>query len=344
VGDVGEFELIDRLVARLGPARSDTIVGAGPDDTCVLRLGDGTLQLATIDSQIEGIHFHTEHFSPEDVGRKAAAVNLSDIAAMGGTPTHALAALSAPLELSADFALRVVDGLSMELSRWGADLVGGNLSRGERVVLDMTLLGEVDQERLLLRSGARPGDAVLVTGHLGAAAAGMALMMARHDPSGLPPEHRQTVLARQRWPEPRLEIGPLLGARGATAAIDLSDGLASDVRHICRASGVGVRIEASQIPVAPATLAVAEALELNATELALGGGEDYELLFTAPPEKIGKIVDSVASITRVPVTRIGCVTAVSSIALVRDDGAEQPLVGGWQHFAAGSRAGGELLG
>lgn len=332
IRDVGEFALIARIVERLGPARPDTVVGAGTDDTAAIRRPDGLLQLVTIDSQVAGVHFDLSHFAPEDIGRKLAASNLSDIAAMGGSPTHAVTALSAPSDLAVDFVLRMIDGLVSELSRWGAELVGGNLARHEGLVVDLALLGEVDERRLLLRSGAQPGDAVMVTGNLGAAAAGTALMMAEHDPTGLSPEHRQEVLARQRWPEPRLEIGPLLGTRGGTAAIDVSDGLAADLGHICEASGVGMRIEASRLPVAPATRAVAEALDLDVLELALGGGEDYELAFTADPESIDEICRAVASVTRVAATSIGNVTSEPERVLVRESGAEQPLSGGWLHF------------
>ncbi len=332
ISDVGEFDLIARIVERLGPGRSDTVVGAGLDDTAVMRRDDGLLQLFTIDSQVSGVHFTLDGFAPEDVGRKLAASNLSDVAAMGGSPTHAVAALCAPADLGVDFVMRMMDGLVSELSRWGAELVGGNLARSDRLVVDLALLGQVEEKQLLLRSGAQPGDAVLVTGHVGAAAAGMALMTAEHDPSGLPPEHRQDVLARQRWPEPRLEIGALLGERGGTAAIDVSDGLAADLGHICDASGVGVRIEASRLPISPATRAIAEALDLDLNSLALEGGEDYELVFTARPESIDELRRAIASVSRVPISTIGSVTAKPERVLTRESGAEQPLGGGWQHF------------
>ncbi len=332
VGQVGEFPLIDRIVTRLGPSRADTVVGAGSDDTAVLRLPDGRLQLATIDTQVAGVHFLSDHFAPEDIGRKAAGVNLSDIAAMGGTPTHALAALAAPENLAVEFVLRLVDGLAGELQRWGVDLVGGNLARHDGLVLDLALLGEVDEDRLLLRSGAKPGDAVLVTGHLGASAAGCALLVTEQDVTHVPPEHRQAVLARHRWPEPRLEVAPLLGPAGATAAIDVSDGLAADAGHLCARSGVGMRVEAVALPIAPATRVVAEALGIDVLTLALTGGEDYELVFTVPALLAESLADHIQGETGVPVTRIGTVTAEGTRALVGPAGVERPLSGGWRHY------------
>lgn len=332
VGQVGEFPLIDRIVAILGPTRADTIIGAGSDDTAVLRLPDGRLQLATIDTQISGVHFLIDRYSPQEIGRKVAAVNLSDIAAMGGMPTHALVSLAGPPDLTVEFALKLLDGLVRELARWGADLIGGNLARHDGLVLDMALLGETDRRRLLLRSGAQPGDAVLVTGHLGAAAAGAALLQQSENLSHVPPEHRQEVLARQRWPEPRLEAGVLLGPAGATAAIDVSDGLAADAGHICQQSDVGMRLEAARLPIATATRAVAEALGRDALALALAGGEDYELLFTAPEEKAPGLAAAVRQVTGVSVTVIGTVTSGPDRVLVDSDGRERELAGGWRHY------------
>jgi thiamine-monophosphate kinase len=332
IGDVGEFGLIDRITVRLGAGRGDTVVGAGLDDAAVLRLPDGRLQLATMDTLVAGVHFTWERFGARDVGRKAAAINLSDIAAMGGTPTHALATLAAPPDLAADVALDLVDGLVTELARWGADLVGGNLTRHDRVVLDVALLGEVDPERLLLRSGARPGDVVLVTGDLGGAAAGLALMAGGPESAAIGSAQSQTALDRQRAPEPRLTVAPLLRPLGATAAIDVSDGLAADLGHLCERSGVGVRLEAARLPVSDATRAVADALGLRALDLALGGGEDYELLFTADPARVDALVNTVVRATGTPVAVIGTVTAARERVVVLQDGSAEPLAGGWRHF------------
>ena len=334
IGTLGERSLIDRITARLGPARGDTVVGAGLDDTAVLRRRDGSLHLVTIDAQLEGVHFVLDRTPPELIGRKAAAVNLSDIAAMGGTPTHALAALAAPADLPADVALRVIGGLADELARWGAELVGGNLSRHTAVVLDVALLGEVDGACLLLRSGARPGDAVLVTGDVGGAAAGLALLDAEAEGRSVdvPADVRSAVVARQQAPEPRLGVAPLLSPAGASAAIDISDGLAADAGHIADRGGVGMRIDASHLPIAAATRAVAAALGADALDWALGGGEDYELLFTVPAEQAERLTRHVAAATGIPITVIGVCTADPARVLALPDGSERVLAGGWRHF------------
>lgn len=338
IGAIGEFPLIELITARIGGSRADVLVGAGLDDTAVTRLPNGRLQLATIDSLVSGTHFLLDRFTPDEVGRKAAAINLSDIAAMGGTPTHALAALVAPDSLPSEVALGIVEGLVSELGAWGAELVGGNLARHDGLVLDVALMGETDDERLLLRSGALPGDAVLVTGDLGSAAAGVAVLLAESESGAgsvaAEPEDRSEVLARQRTPSPRLDVAPLLGPGGASAAIDVSDGLAADAGHICKRSGVGLRIEAARLPMADATRSVAVALGIDALELALCGGEDYELLFTARPDLADELAARVTDATGVAVTVIGSVTAERDRILVREDGTEGTLAGGWRHFGS----------
>jgi thiamine-monophosphate kinase len=341
IGEVGEFGLIERLVGRLGPGRADTVIGAGHDDAAVLRRPDGRLQLATIDTQVAGVHFR---LAPVDtparardrarrVGRRTAAINLSDIAAMGGVPTHALATLVAPPDLAAEWALAVIDGLAGELARWGADLVGGNLARGDGVVLDLALLGEVAQEQLLLRSGARPGDVLLVTGDLGGAAAGLALETDDGGADARPAAgHREAVLARLHAPEPRLSVAPLLAPLGATAAIDVSDGLAGDAAHLCARSGAGANVDAGRLPIADSTRAVAAALACDPAAWAIGGGEDYELLFTAPAPCAEALIEEVRRATGIPVTAIGTITEEPGCRLVLPDGAVVPLSGGWRHF------------
>ncbi|MFN2252195.1 MAG: thiamine-phosphate kinase, partial [Anaerolineae bacterium] len=336
IGELGEFPLIELLTARTGASRGDTVVGAGLDDTAVTRLSDGRLQLATIDTLVAGTHFLLDRFTPEQVGRKAAAINLSDIAAMGGSATHALAAMAAPPDLQTGVALGIVEGLVAELAAWGAELVGGNLARHDGLVVDVALLGETDDRRLLLRSGARPGDALAVTGDLGAAAAGLVLLLAERGPrdraAEIADDDRAAVVSRQRTPRPRLDVAPLLGPAGASAAIDVSDGLAADAGHICDRSGVGVAIDVGRLPVAESTRAVAAALGLDATELALGGGEDYELLFAAAPERLAELIARVEGATGVPVTVIGRVTAEPERVAVLPDGSEHELAGGWRHF------------
>lgn len=334
VGALGEFKLIGRLVRRLGAGRDDTVVGAGLDDTAVLRLADGRLQLATLDALVEGTHFLRDEVEPRSLGRRLAAVNLSDLAAMGGHPTHALAGLVAPLSLTVGFLSEVMEGLGHELGRFGADLVGGNVAAGHCLMIDLALLGEVDEARLLLRSGARPGDAVLVTGALGGAAAARALAAARRagETPAVADAHVDAVALRLEAPTPRLAVAPLLRPHGASAAIDLSDGLASDLGHVCLQSGVGAVVYAACLPVDPDAQAVAAALGADALPWALGGGEDYELLLTADPARAQSLAARVLGETGVALTRVGEITGGSERILVLPDGSRKPLEGGWNHF------------
>lgn len=332
VADIGEFPLIERLTARLGPLRRDVVIGVG-DDVAAVEIEPGRLQLMTCDVQVAGSHFQPERCDPHRLGRKVAAINLSDIAAAGGWPTHFLCSLVLPADTEVEFLDALYDGLVEEASRWEADLIGGNVSRGEQMVIDVTLLGEVARADMFRRDGARAGEQVAVTGHLGAAAAGLAL-------TGLPelrvaPSAREQVLDAFETPTARLaEARALVQTGGVGAAIDVSDGLAADLGHLCDASGVGVRIDAARLPVAGATREVAKSAGVDPSVWVLGGGEDYELLFSAAPDRMAELIESVVSATRTPVTVIGEIVSADrgrDLALV--DGTRRGLDrNGWGHF------------
>ncbi|HID87948.1 MAG TPA: thiamine-phosphate kinase [Anaerolineae bacterium] len=341
ISDIGEFGLIDRISRALPSLGPDVVVGVG-DDVAVLhpprsprRRGEGErLLLATCDIQLEGAHFLQDRITPTQLGRKALAINLSDIAAMGGTPTYALISLGLPPETEVAYVDELYAGLRAEAEAAGVAIVGGNMSRSPLgLVVDIFLLGEVASEHLMLRSGARPGDAVLVTGTLGDAAAGLALLL---DDTLRPDEaHAARVKAAFLTPTPRLAEGQAIARIGlATAMIDLSDGLASDAGHICERSGVGVRIWAERLPVSSAAQAVAALAGRDPLEWALAGGEDYELCFTAPPEAVEPLTAAVVEATGTPVTTVGeIVPASEGRVLVQADGRTMPLeAAGWDHF------------
>jgi len=339
VDSVGEFPLIDRLAARLGSPRSDVIVGIG-DDVAALRAAGGRLLLATCDVQVAGTHFLPERCDPHRLGRKAAAINLSDIASAGGTPTHFLSSLILPGDCRVAFLEALYDGLAEEARRFGADVIGGNVSRGEELALDLTLLGEVAEEELLRRDGARVGDLLLVTGSLGLAAAGLHLALDRGGATGEDPgtASRQAALDAFETPVPRVAEARLLAAeRCVTAMIDVSDGLAADLNHLCDASGVGVRVVAADLPLAEATRAVARGAGRDPLAWALGGGEDYELLFSVPAARAAGLAARVAGETGTAVSVIGeLVEAGAGRRLVTADGASVPLAAeGWRHFPGG---------
>jgi thiamine-monophosphate kinase len=331
-GTGGEFSLIARLTAGL-PLPADVIVGVG-DDAAVIDLGEDRVLVATCDAQVEGVHFRLRTGAPESLGRRALAVNLSDCAAMGAIPRFALISLLAPPDSDTALLDAIYAGLRAEAEAFGVAIVGGNVARNpDRLILDITLLGTGQRQKLLLRSGARAGDAIGVTGAVGTAAAGLLIAEDEQLAGQISAEARATVAQALREPSPRVAAGQWLAEHGATAAIDISDGLAADLGHLCAASGVGAQIDAAMLPIAPATREVAGAAGREARDLALFGGEDYELLFTVPAEQAVTLVRQLNAAVGVPVTLIGTVTAESTMTL-QSQGATMPLPArGWNHMA-----------
>lgn len=332
VGELGEFPLIERLSARLGRPRPDVVVGIG-DDVAVIETGPERLLVATCDVQVAGVHFLLERVDPRRLGRKAAAVNISDVAASGGLPAHFLSSLVLPADTEVAWVEQLYDGLAEEARRWGADVVGGNVSGGDRLVIDLTLFGEVPPDELLRRDGARPGDRVLVSGTLGAATAGLRLSL--HPETAVEQSLSLRALNAFETPVPRVREARVAARSGCVSAtIDISDGLAADLGHVCDRSGVGARIDAARVPVAEVARAVAEAVGEEGLAWALGGGEDYEMLFVAEPGRAGALADEIRDATGTPVTEIGeIVDAQSGRSLVMPDGETVPLAPeGWRHF------------
>lgn len=331
--DLGEFPLIARLTAGL-ESRADVVLGAG-DDAAALDLGAGSLLLATCDAQVEGTHFLPSVATPEEIGHKALAVNLSDIAAMGGEPLWALISLLAPPALDVSVLDGVYAGMRALARRFNVALVGGNVtSTPGPLSLDITLLGRATRERMVTRSGARPGDRLLVTGRLGAAV--MALLAFTDAPAEavLPEDALNEARRAMVTPEPRVREGMALAATGAvTAMLDISDGLAADLGHICERSNVGAIVERSALPVDAATRALAAALGRDADQIALSSGDDYELLFTARPDGVDQALAAVRAVGGVA-TVIGEITPPERGMQVRlPDGQLHTLEArGWDHL------------
>ena len=326
VAEIGEFPLIERLRRLVPAAGPGVIVGIG-DDAAVVELSERAL--ATCDVQVEGVHFTREMCTPADIGWRALAVNLSDIAAMGGIPRYALVSLLLPPEMPVGILEGVYAGMAEIASQHGVAVVGGNISRTSGpLAIDVTLLG--DGLRILRRGGARPHDGVWVTGSVGKAAAGLFLL--RHPEMKVP--GAEALTGAYCRPVPRVGTGQALASAGTvTAMIDTSDGTASDLLHLVDASGVGVRLDLERLPVDRGVVAAARAAGRDPMAWALGGGEDYELLFTARPE----FEASAASLTRtagVPLTRIGEILRHEDGRwMTGRDGTRTRLVpAGWDHF------------
>jgi thiamine-monophosphate kinase len=250
VADLGEFGLIAAIAARLPPG-GGAIVGIG-DDAAVLAPARGS-QVATMDLLVEGRHFRRDWSEPADVGGKAAAQNLADLAAMGATPVALLVGLAAPGDLPVAWAEGLVDGLAAESARAGAIVAGGDVSSAETIMIAVTALGELAGRAPVTRAGARPGDVLAVAGVLGHSAAGLALLTA-----GL--AEPASLVAAHRWPRPVYEAGPEAAALGATSMIDVSDGLVADLGHVAQASGVGIGVDTARLVPGPDLLAAAAAL------------------------------------------------------------------------------------
>jgi thiamine-monophosphate kinase len=321
VSELGEFGLIDLLAKMLGGGDERLLIGIG-DDAAAWQ-GDDSIQLASVDSFIQGVHFTPETTPWPDVGGKALAVNLSDIAAMGGIPRYALVSLALPDDSEVEDVTALYNGMLKLGKQYGVSIVGGDISRAPLVAVTITILGSSPTKKMLTRSSARPGDIVAVTGSLGAAAAGMELLKSKRK---LDPEADTRLKDAFLHPTPRIAEGLLLVEQGVKTAIDISDGLVADLGQICKASQVGARIEVERVPVEPTVKTV---FSEKALELALSGGEDYELLFTASSE----IIERVKKAASVPVTAIGEITAGKGVSLTDKEGKSFELAkAGWEHF------------
>jgi thiamine-monophosphate kinase len=330
---VTERGLID-LVRRRSGTGPGVRAGIG-DDCAVLEPGAGTLLLATTDLLIEDVHFRRRWATPADIGWKALAVNLSDIASMGGTPRWALIALGCPSDAGEDEAEAFFASLLGLATEHAVTVVGGDTSTAPGWTVNVTLLGDV-QGPPLLRSTARAGDVVAVTGSLGRAAAGLAVL--ESGSPGAPDLAREAVVGAHLRPRPRVQEGRWLrAAGGVTAMIDLSDGLATDLGHIAEESGVGARVLLPDLPVDDDTRRVARALGRDPRAWATGGGEDYELLLTCAPGSLPGLQAGLQAATGTRLTAIGEVVTGGGVRYLDADGREAAVDPGFQHFAERSR-------
>jgi len=324
VADLGEFGVIAALRARMPPGPL-TLVGIG-DDAAVVGAPSGSV-VAAVDQLIEGRHFRRDWSAAYDVGVKAAARSLADIAAMGAVNTALLVALAAPGTLPARWATDLADGLAAEAARAGAGIVGGDTARADLVILSVTALGDLATPPVL-RSGARPGDLVAVAGELGRSAAGLALLQAG---TAVPVAAVAALVTAHQRPAPPYDAGPEAALLGATAMIDVSDGLLADLGHVAAASGVLVDVQSSRLAVGSALRAAAASLPASsgteaadsatpmALEWVLTGGEDHALVATFPPG------------TPLP-ARWRVIGEVREGAGVTVDGARHKGPAGWRHF------------
>ena len=318
----GEFALIDRLTRHVPIDHPDLTVGIG-DDAAVIggTFPHGDLLLVTTDMLVENSHFKQDWATPEQIGIKSVACNVSDIAAMGGRPTFMFVALALAPATDTVWAESVYRGMAKACRAYGVVIAGGDTTRGDSITISITLLGRVSPQHLCLRSHASPGELLCVTGPLGGSAAGLALLCAGLD---LPPYLRDKHLE----PGCRLDIAPTI-APLAGAMIDISDGLAAEVNHICDRSGTGAEVLVADIPIHAQVRDAARRTESDPIDFALSGGEDFELLFSITPGNRQILLDQ--GIQAPVVGRITDTTAGRKLHL--PDGPLVPLVGGYDHFS-----------
>ena len=331
VGELGERKLIDRIRQRFSESHKELLIGIG-DDAAVVLPPKGTLEVLTTDAVVEGVHFDLAFSSFSDVGFKALAVNVSDIAAMGATPRIALLSLMLPQHMSAQDVDRLLDGFAEMAGTAKVVLAGGNVTRSPGpLIVDVSLVGSAKPRKVLTRSGGRPGDALYVTGSIGAAAAGLGWLRTHRGGQPDSPELDECV-ARHRRPVPRLRIGTLAGrTKAVSACMDLSDGLADAVEQIAEQSGTGARIDAAALPVHRGAFQWFEAQGRDPVTAAISGGDDYELLFAVPARSKGRFGSLLRQTRGAAITRIGELTASRDIVLVRG-GRPEPLPSGFAHF------------
>jgi thiamine-monophosphate kinase len=335
--DAGEFGLIRRireLIGKDGAPGTGLVLGAG-DDTAAVAPTPGHDVLLTCDCMVEGRHFLKSCMSPYETGRRAMAANISDIGAMGGSPRWALVSLGLENETPVGDVMEMYRGFLDLLNPFNALIAGGNVTcSSDGVFIDITLVGEVPKGRMVGRSGARPGDAVLVTGFPGQAAAGLDLLLSG-EAAGRSPE-ALALEASYKDPGHRALEGRLIAETGlASAMIDTSDGLTGDLGHICEESRAGAEIYEEDLPVSDALGWEGRRRGVDARALALRASDDYELIVTCQPSDIEALKEAVAGAGPVPVTRVGWITnSPGRLDLVRSDGTRMPLkTGGWDHFS-----------
>lgn len=329
--EVGEFGLIERVKKKVPPYPTNVIKGIG-DDGAISSLSAGLSLVSTVDLLVEGIHFDLSFTSAFLLGRKVLAVNLSDLAAMGAKPLFALISLALPGHLKVEFVDEFISGFLEIAQENKVALIGGDTSSSiDRLFVSVTLLGEGAKEKLLCRQGAQVGDDLYVTGTLGDALEGLKILQKKKD--SLSPAEAYLV-ERHLNPSPRLKEGAILAEKNlARAMIDISDGLLSDLEHICTESKVGATIQVEKIPLSAPLRQICKERDEPAWKSGLRGGEDYELLFTAPPEKAVQI-EKLGREWQCGITRLGKIEPAGHGVVVKD--AQGPIdvsqLKGYDHF------------
>jgi thiamine-monophosphate kinase len=328
-----EDELVTAIRRMLSGDAPGVVVPVG-DDAAVVE-GTPHHQILTTDLLVEGVHFQLDTISPHDLGYKAVVVNVSDVAAMGGSPRYGLAAIGVPDSIEAPWVVELYAGMREAADEHAMAVIGGDTSRSDRVVVSVTVTGEVSPGRAVGRGGARPGDRVVVTGRLGAAAGGLRLAAAEPEDvmDVLGTDWARGLIRALERPVARVGEGQALAAAGATAMMDLSDGLSLDLHRLCLESGVGAVVRAADVPVAVGLEEATARLGGDPRAQALHGGEDYELLATLPEGSVASAAETLVERFGTELAEVGEIVRGEGVLLEKEEGREPLAPRGWDHFA-----------
>ncbi|RKY02492.1 thiamine-phosphate kinase [Candidatus Poribacteria bacterium] len=338
IEEIGEFGLIEKIASMLRARSPEVLKGIG-DDAAVIDLGNGRALILTIDTLVEGVHFLKGACPARSIGYKSMAVNVSDVAAMGAEPRYGVVSISIPAGTEVELIEEIYRGIEEMASEVGVSVVGGDTTRSPGpLFISIALLGICPVDEVAGRSGAKAGDLIGVTGTLGDSAAGLELIL-KGGVKGLKQEDAEYLLSRHLTPKPRVRAARELASRRLVSSmIDVSDGLSSEVNHICRMSGVGALIEAERIPISDQLRRFCELTGRSALDLALNGGEDYELLFTFREERLAEI-EEVFERLDLRLSIIGRITPPGEGVSVEIEGEKRPLLpGGFDHWGEGGES------
>jgi thiamine-monophosphate kinase len=337
VSEIGERRLLNLIRARLTAARHRShgglVIGIG-DDAAVVAPRRNAYTVLTTDAQLEGVHFDRRFSTAADIGYRALAVNLSDLAAMGSHARWALLSLGLPDETAVSEIEELIDGIVDCGDAHGIEVIGGNVTRSpQSLVVDITAVGEVLPRRVLTRNGGRPGDELWLSGTIGGAAAGLEMLRAGAADAGTG-EAQRACVERYRRPQPRVKLGIAIAqARAARAAIDLSDGLADAAHQLAEASNCGIEVDGALVPIEEGARAWWVKGGRDPLTSALSGGDDYELLLAVPRNRAGQLRHARSRVAVPTLTRIGVLTKDRSARVLRRDGRKESLPEGFTHWS-----------
>jgi len=328
--DIGEFKLIDGIKRGARSASRDIVIGIG-DDCAAIKKDANTVNLISTDLLLEGIHFDLTYISPSELGMKAAAVNISDIAAMGGTPKYMLMSLAINKKISYEFVKEFYSGVKKVCKKFGVDLIGGDTSSSkDKLFLSVTIIGEAKKGSYITRQGAKAGDHIYVTGNLGNSAAGLDILQKKRS---VDDNMRRYLTGKHHKVTPRVDEGKFLAAsKSVSAMIDMSDGIGSDLRRICDESKVGAAIDLESIPVSIQLNKYSKSVKRDPLDYALYGGEDYELLFTVKPKHAEKLIVNYKKKFKKNIIKVGEIVKGRKLKSKNSDGILYDISYSYEHF------------